>query len=309
MKEIVYKPFKRFPFNFNPSLKKDIGSLDTNAVFSTAGERHKIVREILCEHKKPASEFLIHVIVEESSDFEISYFRNLITDIVKAYKSRLLDRDRYLKCPTKDERYEIVKEILLLTKKSAPESLMQDIAELTELYDIYTVKKVVKSMVKESKTEFFERDRCIAILKKAIDLFDKDEIKQFKFAQNSDFASIEDLSLFDSSSILDFDSDPDDELLTLPLRTERNYIIQETLSERKASADESLMRIMLELTLGYDETIIKNLVSDMVEESKTNSIDQEICLKKLIEKVHKYDKKYIAVSKLNQLATIVLNYF
>ena len=77
------------------------------------------------------------------------------------------------------------------------------------------------------------------------------------------------------------DSDSDDDLWMLPVNRERYYIIQGTLDELRASADELLMKIMVELTLGYDEVTIKNLVTDMATESKTNSIDQKICLKKL----------------------------
>ncbi len=108
---------------------------------------------------------------------------------------------------------------------------------------------------------------------------------------------------------LDFDSDFDDELLTLPLKSDRYYIIEETLDELGASVNEPLITIMLELTLGYDKIAIKNLLIDMVKESKTDFIDQEICLKKLTESIRKYDKKHLAVSKLNQLAAIILKNF
>ncbi len=194
LKEIVYKPFKRFPFNFKSSLKKDIDLYDADAVFPTADKRFKIVKEVLLEHKKSASKFLMHSIVEQTSGFEMSYFRDLITHMVKESKSSSLDQEKYLQCPTKDERHEVVKEVLLLTEKSAPESLVQDIAELTELYDIYTVKNLACSLVEKSKTNSLDRNSCIAILKKVIDSIDKDEVKKFKLAQIEAMTARESLS-------------------------------------------------------------------------------------------------------------------
>ena len=103
--------------------------------------------------------------------------------------------------------------------------------------------------------------------------------------------------------------DSDDKFLTLPINFERYNIIQATLDELGASATEPLMKNMMELTLGYEETTIKNLVIDIVKESKTNPIDREICLKNLAKAIHKYDKKHIADSKINQLAVIILENF
>ena len=111
----------------------------------------------------------------------------------------------------------------------------------------------------------------------------------------------------ESSNVLD--SDSDDELWTLPLKPERHYIIQATLDELGASVGKALMVIMLELTFGYDKMTIKNLVSDMVKESKTDFINQEICLKKLTKAIHKYDKKDRAALKYKRLAEITLDHF
>jgi len=183
LKEIVYKPSKPLPFNFNYSLKGDIDLYDADAVFPTADERLRIVKEVLLEHKKSASKFLMRRIVEQTSGFEMSYFRDLVTDMVKESKSSSLDQEMYLQCPTPDERREVVEKVLLLTEKSAPEDLIKDIVELTEYYDVHTVKKLVRSMAKKSKTDSLDRNSCIAKLRKAIDLLDEDEVKKFKIAQ------------------------------------------------------------------------------------------------------------------------------
>ncbi len=108
------------------------------------------------------------------------------------------------------------------------------------------------------------------------------------------------------SMTVDSDFDSDDESSSLPVNFERCNIIEETLGELGASADELLMKIMDKLTLGYDKVTIKNLVIDMVNESETDSIDRAICLEKLKEAIHKYDKKHILTSKLNQLVAIIL---
>ncbi len=123
----------------------------------------------------------------------------------------------------------------------------------------------------------------------------------------SSLVSVKDLNPFAPPSTLgsDSDSDSDDELLTLPLKPQRYYIIQGTLDELGASVDESLMKIMMELSLGYDKVAIKNLVIDMVNESKTNSIDPVICLEKLAETIYKNDGKKRIVLKLKQLAKII----
>ncbi len=70
----------------------------------------------------------------------------------------------------KDERDELVKAFLSNFKKSAPESLIENIVELTNHYDIHTVKKLMRSMAKKSKTDSLDRSSCIEKLKKAIDL-------------------------------------------------------------------------------------------------------------------------------------------
>ncbi len=151
--------------------------------FPTADERLRIIKEILLEHNKSASEPLIQEVVEHTEYLEMSVFRNGVITMVKEFNLSSLEQERYLERPTSDERLEAVKEILLLAEKSAPESLIQDIAKLTECYDIRTVRKLVKSMVKESKTDSLDRNSCIAILRKAINLLDEDEIKEFKLAQ------------------------------------------------------------------------------------------------------------------------------
>ncbi len=124
----------------------------------------------------------------------------------------------------------------------------------------------------------------------------------------SSLAIVKDLNSSDPLSTLDSDSDSDDELM-LPVDREIYYIIQRTLNKLGASADELLMKIMVELMLSFDETTIKNLVTDMVTESKTNSIDRKICLNKLKEIIHKCDEKHIALAKLDQLAAIILENF
>ncbi len=114
---------------------------------------------------------------------------------------------------------------------------------------------------------------------------------------------ISSLSIF---SVKDSNFYSDSKFLTLPINFERYNIIQATLNELGASADEPLMKNIMELTLGYEEITIKNLVIDIVKESKTNSIDREICLKNLAKAIHKYDRKQRAVSKSNRLAEIIL---
>ncbi len=98
--------------------------------------------------------------------------------------------------------------------------------------------------------------------------------------------------------------DPDSELLKLPINFERQSLVRVTLDQLQASADESLINIMVELTQGYNEDQIKDLVMDMVKESETMVINPDVCLKKLTEAIHKYDKEEELVEKLTRLAKI-----
>ena len=194
LKKIIHKSLFG-PLSFNSdSLKEDVEPYDADAVFLTADERLKIIKEILLTHKKSASEFLIQKMVEETSGFEMSLCRNWVTNRVKASKSSSLDQDRYLRYPTPDERCGMVKEVLLLAKKSASESLIEDIVELTKYYDMYTITKLVSSMAKKSKTDSLDRNSCIEKLKKAIDSIDEEEVKKAKFAQIEAMATRESLS-------------------------------------------------------------------------------------------------------------------
>ena len=125
----------------------------------------------------------------------------------------------------------------------------------------------------------------------------------------SSLVSVKDLNPFAPPSTLDSDSDSDDGFLPLPVSFERYDIIQETLVELEASADESLMRIMMELTFGFDKTTIKNLVTDMVKKSKADSIDRKICFTELAKAIRKHDLKQRAVLKLKRLEKIGLENF
>lgn len=154
--------------------------------FPTEEERFAMVKEALLEYKKSASEVIIQEIVERTAGFDIDRCRNFVISSVKDTKSSSLDQDRLSNDPLFHERYEVIEEILLITKKSAPESLIRNIAELTSCYDMHTITKLVKKMVKESKTVSLDRNNCIAILKKAADLIkgtdliEKDSFRKFQ---------------------------------------------------------------------------------------------------------------------------------
>jgi len=148
-----------------------------------ANERLKVIRDILYKNKKFFSESLIKEMVELTEGYEMSDIRDSVTIMVKELKTSSLDQDRYLECSTTDERRKVVEGVLLLTEKYAPECLIQDIVELTEYYDVRTVKKLVNSMAKKLKTNFLDQNSCIEKLRKAIDLFDEEEVKKIKFAQ------------------------------------------------------------------------------------------------------------------------------
>ncbi len=183
LKEMACELFEPIPFN--PDwFKEDVEPYEADPVFPTADERLKIIKEILRKHKKSASKFLIQKMLEHTEGHEMSFIREVVTTMVKSPKISSLDQERqYLECPTADERRGAVEEVLLLAEKSAPESLIEDIVELTEHYDIHTLRKLVRSMVKKSKTDSLDRNSCIEKLRKAIDLFDEDEVKKSKFAQ------------------------------------------------------------------------------------------------------------------------------
>ncbi len=154
-------------------LKKDLEPThDLSTVFPTDDERLKIVKKILLEHKEFASEFFMQKVVEQTSGFDESYCKNWVTDIVEILESSDFKQDSYLECSTPNERREVVEEILLLTDKSVPEDLIENIIELTKYCDISTVRKLMSSMVRESKTRFLDRNSCIEKLKKAINSLD-----------------------------------------------------------------------------------------------------------------------------------------
>ncbi len=187
MEQQNLKQLNPLSFKSNWISKKDVERWplleNLNFDFPTVDERLKIIKEIVLEHNKSASEFFIQELVELTEDFEMSAFIDAVTAMLKAFKISSPGQDRCLERPTSAERREMVKGILLLTKKYAPESLIENIVELTEYYDIRTVKKLVSSMAEESKTNSLDQNNCIATLRKAIDLFAKDEVKEFKLAQ------------------------------------------------------------------------------------------------------------------------------
>lgn len=196
LKEMACELFKPIPFD--PDwLKRDVKPYEADPVFPTADERLKIVKEVLLEHKKFASESLMQKVVEQTSGCDESCCRNWVTSIVEISKSSAFKQERYLERPTSDERRGAVEEVLLLAEKSAPESLIEDIVELTDHYNIHTLRKLVRSMVKKSKTDSLDRNSCIEKLRKAINLFDEDEVKKIKFTQIKAIISRESLSKVD----------------------------------------------------------------------------------------------------------------
>ncbi len=107
---------------------------------------------------------------------KIDRFQKAINDAV--------NETRYSKSPTAEERFKAVKEVLFLAEVSSPESLITDIVELTDQYPLDRVKKIVKKMIRKSKTSSLDQNSCIEILRKAIDYFeDEEETKKLKFAQ------------------------------------------------------------------------------------------------------------------------------
>ncbi len=170
--------------DFEWSLKGDpVKVIGFETVFPTAEERLEIVKEPLLANKKSVSEHEMQMIVEETSGYDIDCCKKWVATRIKETKSGSLDQDRLLDCPMSHGRREVVEEILLIAKKSAPESLIQDIVELTNCYDMHTITKLVNRMAKKSKTDSLDRDNCIAILKKATDSISEDRFKKFKLAQ------------------------------------------------------------------------------------------------------------------------------
>ena len=87
----------------------------------------------------------------------------------------------------------------------------------------------------------------------------------------------------------------------IPTANERIRIIQNILSAEDKLISEFLLQEITALTEGYTILQLSILVSDMMEESETNSLDQEICLKKLQEAVNKIDPDQMKQLKLKQL--------
>jgi len=100
------------------------------------------------------------------------------------------------------------------------------------------------------------------------------------------------------------DSDPGNQS-TQPIDRQRYFIIDRALKKLGASADEQLREIMTNLTLGFDEDTIINLVTAMVEDSPTNNIDYDICLEKLTDAIPKHEKKCVAALKIKRLAKMI----
>ncbi len=102
-----------------------------------------------------------------------------------------------------------------------------------------------------------------------------------------------------------FDSDPEDEP-DQPTGRKRYLIIQKALDRLGASADEPLKEIITNLTLGFDEATIIDLITDMFIESPTKTIDHDVCIEKLTEVIQKHEKKYTAALKIKRLAKMIL---
>ncbi len=156
---------------------------DISFEFPTPDERLNVIKEILHKHNKSASEFFIQKMVEYTSGFETSVLKGAITAMIEESQTGYLDQDRYLKYPTENERRNLIKEILLLTQKFASDGLLEEIVALTNHFDIPTITKLVESVAKKSKTDSLDQNNCRATLRKAIDLLDKEEIKEYKLAQ------------------------------------------------------------------------------------------------------------------------------
>ncbi|MGB8366839.1 MAG: hypothetical protein WCD44_00620, partial [Candidatus Babeliales bacterium] len=149
---MVYRLEKPKPMPFDPdAFKRDLEFFDAND-FLPENERFDIVKE------------------------RIEKFQKAINDKVA--------ENIYFERPIFEDRFIAVKEILSLARISAPESLIADIAGLTDEYSLDTITKVVKKMIKKSKTNSLDPINCIEILRESIDLWNgEEEIKEFKLEQ------------------------------------------------------------------------------------------------------------------------------
>jgi len=95
--------------------------------------------------------------------------------------------------------------------------------------------------------------------------------------------------------------DSDDESLPIPVSYQRYNIIQATLDELGIYADEPLKRTIMEVTFGFNATIIKNLVAEIVEKSGGDSIDKKIRFIELEKAIRKHDSKREAAGKIRRL--------
>jgi len=118
---------------------------------------------------------------------KIDRFQKAINDAVA--------EDMYFERPLAEERLAAVKEVLSLAGMSAPENLIMDVVELTNEYSLNTIKKLVKRMIKKSKTNSLDPVNCIEILRESIDLWNgEEEIKEFKLEQLEEIALKYDLT-------------------------------------------------------------------------------------------------------------------
>ncbi len=186
-------PAVEYDWSLKASSKKDDGADDyfRASLLFTEEQRKQIeeerinkVKEILQQYNVSASQEFIEIMATGNAHFDDTTFQDSVTAVIKASKTGSLDQDRYLQRPIDDERREVIKEILLLTNMTAPDDLIEDIMELTDYYDMYTVRSLVNDIIKKSKAKSLDRNVCIEVLREAIDLFITSErVKEFKLKQ------------------------------------------------------------------------------------------------------------------------------
>jgi len=91
--------------------------------------------------------------------------------------------------PKADDRFEIIRMNLLLAGKDAPDSLKQDIVELTNDLDTYTIMGLVENMMKKTKTCFLDKNSCIEELKQLTDKVHDKKLREAKLKQIKAMAS------------------------------------------------------------------------------------------------------------------------
>jgi len=203
----------------------------------------------------------------------------------------------------KEGRDRFLKSFLAGFEISAPQNLIKNIVALTDGYTINQFTEILIDIICSLREDILDQSICSEVLKKAINKFDPDQIKQKKLACLDEIIyQSEQSPKFRWILKEDLDSTDDDDIKIILDENGRDELIKSLFSNFEISDPTRLIEDIVELTDGYSVDQIVGIITDLIRlSSGKNELDPYACASKLEKAINMFDSGYIQEQKIKKV--------